>query len=327
MLARSTDNPILSARADLPWASKKLYNCAVHKQDGIYTMLFRAIGDDWISRLGIAHSNDGVHFTIEASPVFAPLEPWEAKGCEDPRLVKIGNTYHLTYTAFDGITARAATASSEDLRNWSERTLLFPGLHLRQRQELPPDWSKAAAIYPKKIHGKYRLLFGDDRIWTAVSEDFVAWQAEHKAVLSAREGHFDSGYVEMGPPPIWTERGWLILYHGIDRMDDRRTYCLGAALLDTTDPHRVLWRCTKPILSPEEPYEVVGLIDIIDGGFERLQQLGTDGLLQLAQHNKLPKAVFCCGAILENEQLRLYYSGGDTVICTATIDLDTVFRS
>jgi len=327
MLIRSSSNPILSAHADLPWASKKIYNCAVHAQDGAYVMLFRAIGDDWVSRLGIAHSDDGVRFTIQETPVFSPLESWEQKGCEDPRIVKFGEIYHMTYTAYDGSTARAATASSDDLKTWNVRTLLFPDLSQQQREDLPPDWSKAAAIYPEKVNGRYRLLFGDSQIWAASSDDLATWEADPEATLSAREGHFDSGYVEMGPPPIKTDRGWLVLYHGIDRMDDQRTYCLGAALFDTNDPHKLLWRCTKPILSPEEPYEVVGLIDIIAGGFERLKNLEGGELLELARQNKLPKAIFCCGAVLEDECLRLYYSGGDTVICTATIDLETVFRS
>jgi predicted GH43/DUF377 family glycosyl hydrolase len=327
MLIRSSSNPILSARTDLPWASKKLYNCAAHKQDGVYTMLFRAIGDDWISRLGIAHSNDGVRFIVEDSPVFSPLELWEKGGCEDPRMVRFGDTYHVTYTAYDGITARAMIVSSDNLKAWGTRTRLFPNLSQLQRENLPLDWSKAAAIYPEKINRTYRLLFGDDQIWAASSEDLVNWKIEPEAILGARQGHFDAGYVEMGPPPIKTDRGWLVLYHGIDRMDNQRSYCLGAALFASNDPRKLLWRCEKPILSPEEPYEIVGLIDIIEGGFERLKKLRSSELQQLAQQNELPKAVFCCGAVLENESVRLYYSGGDTVICTAVVDLESVFSS
>ncbi len=326
MLIRSSANPILSAHPDLPWLSKKLYNCAVYKDGKTYIMLFRAIGDDWVSRLGIAHSEDGEHFVIKESPVFSPVEPWEHKGCEDPRMVKLGDTYYITYTAYDGSTARAAIASSKDLKTWVGRRLLFPDLN-HQHRELPLDWSKAAAIYPEKVNGKYRLLFGDDKIWAASSDDLVNWQAEDAVTLAPRGGHFDSNYIEMGPPPIKTDRGWLILYHGIEGAGDKRVYRLGAALIDAEDPHKVLWRCAGPILSPEEPYEALGLIDIINGGFKRLKTLGKRGLQKLAKANMLPKAVFCCGAVLEGDKVRLYYSGSDTVICMATIDLATIFSS
>ncbi len=325
MLIRSSLNPILLAQPDLPWASKKVYNCGVYRQGGRYVMLFRAIGDDWVSRLGIAYSDDGEHFTIEQSPVFSPLEPWEQKGCEDPRIVKFGDSYHITYTGFDGDTARAAMASSTDLKTWSKRTLMFPDLNQPQREDLPSNWSKAAAMYPEKIDGKYRLLFGDSHIWAASSDDLINWEVEPEAVLGARGGHFDAGYVEMGPPPMLTDHGWLALYHGVDRMDAQRTYCLGAALFDRAEPRKLLWRRTEPILTPEKPYETSGLVDIIEGGFKRLKTLGADDIQQLAQQGRLPKAVFCCGAVLVDDQVRLYYSGGDTVICTATIDLASIF--
>lgn len=327
MLIRSPANPILSARSNLPWASKKLYNCAVHMHDGVYVMLFRAIGDDWISRLGIARSDDGVQFAMEPAPVLSPLEPWEAKGCEDPRIVRLGDTYYMTYTAFDGITARAAITSSRDLTTWGTRSLLFPTLSQPQRENLPADWSKAAAMYPEQVGDSYRLLFGDSQIWAATSQDLATWQADPVAVLSARDGHFDAGYIEMGPPPIKTDRGWLVLYHGIDRFDGQRTYRLGAALFDHDDPRKVLWRCAQPILAPQESYEVVGLVDIVDGGLERLKTLQASDIQQLAQQNLLPKAIFCCGALLEGDRVRLYYSGGDTVICTAVIDLQSIFSA
>lgn len=328
MLLRCEFNPILIAQNNLAWCSKKVYNCAVHKEAGIYRMLFRAIGDDWVSRLGYAESKDGIHFTINSQPVFSPINIWENRGCEDPRMVKLYGKYYVTYTAFDGNTAYASLTSSYDLLNWHERIQLFPEHKHIQREDLPANWSKAAALFPQIINQKHYMFFGDNHIWPAVSDNMTNWQPIAEPVLSARDGFFDAAYVEMGPPPILTDKGWLVLYHGIDRFDSQRTYSLGAALFAHNNPLELIWRSQKPILKPIEPYEVLGMIDIVDGGFEVLKNLKLDDLVLLANTNKLPRAIFCCGAILENDELvRLYYSGGDTVICTATIDLKSIFNS
>jgi len=131
----------------------------------------------------------------------------------------------------------------------------------------------------------------------------------------------------MGPPPIRTEKGWLIIYHGIDQFSKSRVYRLGAALISFDDPTHVLWRCNSPILEPQEEYEAVGLIDMVPGGFKALRTMSYEDILELSKNNALPKAVFCCGAILEHDTIRLYYGAGDTRICTATIDLETIFNS
>lgn len=290
-------------------------------------MLFRAVGDDWVSRIGLAQSNDGVMFTILPEPIISPAYNWESHGCEDPRMVKIGSMFVVTYTGFDGGTARAAIMASKDLHYWSERHLLFPNLSNPQRENLPCDWSKAAAIYPEKINGKYYMLFGDSHIWAATSDTMKDWEALSDPILGARPDHFDSAYIEMGPPPIRTSKGWLVLYHGIDRFDSERTYALGAALFAIDDPLKLVWRCNAPILTPTEPYETFGMIDIVDGGFDTLKHLQLADLRQLDVENRLPKAIFCCGAVLDGDTLKLYYSGGDTVICTADIDLESVFSA
>lgn len=327
MLIRNSHNPILSARADLSWCTKKVYNCAVYKDGDTYRMLFRSVGNDWISRLGLAESTDGVHFALRNTPVLSPQYDWEAGGCEDPRMVRIDGTYYVGYTGFNGTLAQAAMVTSNDLENWGERRLLFPNFSREQRENLPSEWSKAAAVFPEKIGDKYYLFFGDNHILAAVSLDLKVWAHIDQPVILPREGHFDSAYVEMGPPPIRTHRGWLVFYHGIDRFDNQRTYRLGAALFAIDDPLRQIWRCEESILEPEESYETIGMIDIIDGGFETLKSIRLEDIHQMAAENRLPRAIFCCGAILEGDEVRLYYSGGDTVICTAIVDLQTIFST
>jgi len=326
MLSRSTQNPIIVADPGFVWRSIKVYNPTIIKDSAGYHMLFRGIGGDWISRIGLAHSTDGTHFRVEAEPVMAPLYPWEKDGCEDPRIIKIDDTYWLTYTAFDGKTARAAIASSQSLHAWERRHLLFPDWHHNIKPEFEADWSKAAAIIPKQINGKYHMLFGDSHIWPATSDNLSDWQPQTTPLISKRAGFFDEAYVEMGPPPILTDRGWLVLYHGIDSLASNRTYRLGAALLDEHDPQKLIWRCTEPLMEPEGIHEVVGFIDVIEGGFKTLKNIKLKDLHELHLQKKLPTAIFCCGAVLEaNNVVRIYYGAGDTVICTATIDLPTIF--
>jgi predicted GH43/DUF377 family glycosyl hydrolase len=290
-------------------------------------MLLRGVGNDWVSRLGLAESTDGVHFVLRRSPVLSPEIDMEVGGCEDPRMVRIDGTYYVCYTAFDGKIARAAITTSLDLEHWSERRILFPDLSREQRENLPMEWSKAAAMFPEKIGDSYYLFFGDNHILPAKSQDLRDWTYIDQPVIVARADHFDSAYVEMGPPPIRTDRGWLVLYHGIDRFDNQRTYSLGAALFAIDNPLEQIWRCEQPILTPTESYETIGMIDIIDGGYETLKTIRVEDIHQMAAENRLPKAIFCCGAILEGDVVRLYYSGSDTVICTATIDLQTIFSS
>lgn len=329
MLKRYEKNPIVQARGDLPWCSIKVYNPAISYDGEKYHMLFRGIGQDWVSRIGYGESANGLDFHILPSPVLSPAYPWESAGCEDPRVVFVDNTYWITYTAFDGKTARAALTSSPDLIHFEERKLLFPGWNQSARDGCPPDWSKAAAIFPSKIDGQYYMLFGDSHIWIASSSNLTDWTPTVEPLLSKRPGEFDGVYIEMGPPPILTERGWLIIYHGVDRLDSQMTYRMAAALLNKDNPREVIWRSKTPVFEPLEKHETVGFIDVIEGGFERLKKLTIEDLHKLASDEKLPKAVFCCGAVLsdDGQTIRLYYGAGDTVICEATIDLQTIYES
>ncbi len=322
MLIKSPYNPIIKPMPDLKWASQKVYNSAAILHDNVYHLFFRAIGEDYISRIGHATSNDGEHFTVEPKPVFEPLEQWEHLGCEDPRITKIDDQYVMAYTAFDGLNARVALSVTTDFVTWSTHKTAFPnwreGRHVDLHQHA---WNKAAALFPEKINGKYHLFFGDDHIWQASSDDLINWAPIKDPVLQARDGYFDSGYIEMGPPPIRTDTGWLILYHGINSRSNNRIYRLGAAIVDYNDPSKVIWRCKKPILEPTEPFERIGKIDTIEGGMDRLSHIDQKELEALFDSGDLPQAVFCCGAVETDGKINIYYSGGDTVLCVATCTL------
>jgi len=148
--------------------------------------------------------------------------------------------------------------------------------------------------------------------------------------LKPRGGKFfDSEHVEMGPPPMRTDKGWLMLYHGVN---EKIEYKLGYALLDIKDPTKILYRSEQAIFQPREPYELSGIVDILPGGYEAMKAMSEEELHKFVEanieKNTMPKVVFSCGAVLDGPtRLRLYYGAADSLVCTATVDIDDILKS
>lgn len=279
-------NPILAPSGET-WQAKDVFNPAAWTDGENVWLLYRAEDDTGIgrwngtSRFGLAYSTDGFQFVCEPDPVLEPEESWELPGgCEDPRLVRIGELFYLTYTAYDGETARLALATSPDLRHWQKHGLLFP-----QR-----GWTKSGAILTTPIDGVYWMYFGDSNIWAARSENLRHWTVIETPVLQPRPRHFDSLLVEPGPPPILTEQGILLLYNGAD---EDSAYASGQVLLDRSNPTRVIARSERPFLSPSVALEYSG---------------------------QVPNVVFCEGLVDFRARWLLYYGMGDSGIGVATCD-------
>ncbi|WP_082391424.1 glycoside hydrolase family 130 protein [Thermococcus sp. EP1] len=242
---RVSDKPILSP-GEYPFESKAAFNpAAIVVNDTIY-LFYRAQDNKFRSYIALATSKDGINFKKYPQPVIYPTLPEERMGCEDPRIVKINDTYYMTYTAFDGSTARLAIASSKDLIHWEKHGIVFP--------EWP--WTKSGAILPVKINGSYIMFFGDWKIWIAYSKDLIHWKADWKnPILEARLKMFDERLVEPGPPPILTDRGILLFYNGASW---EKGYSVGWVLLDPSNPYRVIARSDEPIFEPQLLWEKVG---------------------------------------------------------------------
>ncbi len=287
-------NPILSAgngkftcpilKKEVLWEEKDVFNpAAVVRNDSVY-LIYRA--EDTIgkfagtSRLGLAISADGLHFTRKKEPVFFPSEDsmkiyeWEG-GIEDPRIVESENgTYIMTYTAYDGTVARLCLASSPDLLNWAKHGLVLTDSYI-------DSWSKSGAIVSKqvgekiiaqKINGKYWMYFGDTDLFLATSDDLITWHPleennKIKSILQPRKGYFDSRLVESGPYALLTEKGILLIYNGMnldsggDSTIAKEAYCAGQALFDANDPTKLIDRLEKNFLRPDKPYEITGQIN------------------------------------------------------------------
>jgi predicted GH43/DUF377 family glycosyl hydrolase len=266
------NNPILGPQGD-GWEAKDLFNPAtVVWNDQVY-LLYRAEDHEGLgvwngtSRIGLAVSQDGIHFQRLPHPVLYPTEPYELPGgCEDPRVTRIGDTFYLTYTAFDGNSAYLCLATSKNLIDWTKHGILFPDWTGGNGKV----WSKSGAILPEKVNGKYIMYFGDTSIWLAESDDLIHWTPREEPVLrpSFANDAFDSVLIEPGPQPVLTDEGILLIYNAAQRIVDpgdaaygKLRYAAGQVLFDKHDPTRVLRRTTVPFLTPDTQDECMGQVD------------------------------------------------------------------
>jgi predicted GH43/DUF377 family glycosyl hydrolase len=257
---RASSHPVITPHGD-SWESAGTFNPAVIIHQGKFVMLYRAQDKNGTSRLGYAESGDGIHFTRWPQPVLSPEADYERDGgVEDPRLVKFGDTYYLTYTGYNKKDAQLCLATSLDLIHWERKGVILPAY----KGHWNVGWTKSGAIVPEKIDGKYWMYFlgtsadKTDQMGLAYSTDLLHWtEATDTPVLPRRPGQFDSRVVEPGPPPILTSRGIVLIYNAAD---DKLVYRTALATFDRQDPRKILFRSDKPIFEPEKEWEKIGQV-------------------------------------------------------------------
>jgi len=305
-LTRFVGNPILESIKEHPWESKYVFNPGAIKINGKVYLVYRAVGEDDISRLGLAVSDDGFKFSERLEkPIFEPKSKSEQKGCEDPRLAKIGSRIYMVYTAYDGLVAQIAFASISvtDFLNyrwgaWHRHGTIFPGFT-----------DKDGALFPERFDGKFAMLHRvDPHIWITFSPHLRRpWpRREHKILAGSTSGMmWDAKKIGAGAQPLKTKHGWLLITHGVDYA---HVYRLGVMLLDLADPTIILYRSPNSILEPVESYEV-----------------GEAGKCWV------PNVVFTCGAVPREDNKEIFYAGdevlvyygaADSVISVATVKVD-----
>lgn len=302
LLKRFEGNPVLRPVKEHAWESKYVLNAATLALKGKVYLVYRACGDDGVSRLGLAVSPDGFKFTERLpGPIFEPGHESEVRGCEDPRLAVIAGRIYMTYTAWDGKLAQIGLASIgvEDFiafrwDRWLRHGLFMPGVA-----------NKDAALFPETFGGKLAMLHRiEPHIWISFSEHIdCPWPSTgHHIVARASSGLlWDSRKIGAGAQPIKTQYGWLLIIHGVDKST---IYRLGVMLLDLHDPMKLLYRSPNFVLEPETTWE-----------------LGGDDA------SWVPNVVFTCGAIPRdaekpvldaNDEVIVYYGAADTVIAIAS---------
>ncbi len=285
----SFTDPILKGPAH--WEALHTFNPAAIVREGKVYVLYRAEDNSGTmdigmhtSRLGLAESDDGIHFTRHPEPVFFPARDdqkareWPG-GVEDPRIVEgEDGTYVLTYTQWNRKTYSVGIATSTDLTHWTKHGPAFltaaggKYAHLKYKSagivtRLDKDKNRLIAA---RIDGKYWMYWGEGVIRLATSEDLIHWTPVEDAggapieLLRPRAGHFDSTFPETGPPPVVTDKGIVVLYNGKnagtggDPSMGPSAYAAGEALFDSKDPKKLLEQTDAPVIKPELPYEKTG---------------------------------------------------------------------
>jgi len=286
---RFEGNPILKPIPEHGWESKLVFNPAMFELGGRIHYIYRAMGDEMISRLGYASSLDGQHIDERIDhPVFEPKNPLEVRGVEDPRVTVMGDQCYMTYTAYAktsqiGIISIKGKDLLEKHWNWGERTYPFPDVT-----------NKNSALFPVKVKGRFVMFHRiDPNLCVAYSDDMLGWK-DSGIVMTPREDSWDCVRVGIAGPPILLDEGWLQIYHGVDH---NRVYRLGALLLQKDDPEKILYRSKKPIFEPQTDYECNGFI---------------------------PNVVFSCGAVRRGNDILISYGAADTVISVSRLSLDEI---
>lgn len=293
---RHDANPILTAR-DWPYPAHTVFNAGACQLGKETLLLVRVEDRRGHSHLSVARSDDGVsNWRIDSKPSFAsdpanfPEEEW---GVEDARVtwVEDRNQWIIAYTAYSHGGPLVSLATTDDFVSFS-----------RLGPVMPPE-DKDAAVFPRRFAGRYAMLHrpvsagsSGAHIWLSFSPDLIHW-GEHRILLHARRGSWwDANKIGLGPPPLETPAGWLVLYHGVRTTAGGCLYRVGLALLDLQNPSRVLRRSDEWVFAPEMPYERQGDVNGV---------------------------VFPCGWILDEASgiIRLYYGGADTCLALATAGL------
>ena len=292
-LKRYSDKPIFSPRAEHKWEASAVFNAAAIFDNGLVHLIYRATDissggqeGDYINSLGYAVSTDGIHFNRLEQPVLTNAVPQEARGPEDPRIVKIDGIFYMLYTGyggrFDG-DYRICLAASKNLIAWQRHGVMLD------------EPNKDASLLPEKINGRYVMFHRrPPDVWLAYSDDLKNWE-EHTIVLKAiPDSDWENEKVGISGPPIKTPAGWLLIYHGVSH---KMVYRQGIALLDLENPARLIARQSEPILEPELDWELHGHVDNV---------------------------VFSCGQVVFGDEIYVYYGGADNAIGLATMKLSEI---
>ncbi len=323
---------VLLSGTDLEFENEGVLNPAVIREGDSVHLFYRAVRKGNNSSIGYCRL-DGPLTIAERwdKPFMVPEFEYESQGVEDARLVKIHNQYYLTYTGYDGINARGALAKSKDLMKFKKHGVIVPSItyaefvfmaensgkvnenyyrnHKFYYQEADPEkkimlWDKNVVFFPRRINDKLVFLHRIRPGIQLASIDSLKhltkkyWQnyflnLEEHIVMDPVHRH-ESGYIGSGCPPVETEHGWLLIYHGVEETDNGLIYSACAALLDLNNPLKEIARLPYPLFFPEYKWELKGEVNNV---------------------------VFPTGTALFGGTLFIYYGAADTQIACASVNL------
>lgn len=307
---------------------------AIRVGDSVH-LFYRAVSKGNFSTIGYCRL-DGPLTVAERwdKPLIVAEHDYESHGVEDARIVKIDQLYYLTYTAYDGLNACGALATSKDLITFKKQGIIVPPItyshfvylaesagkvnenyyrnHKFYYQESDPDkimllWDKNVVFFPRKINGNFVFLHRirpgiqivSVKRLTFLTIDF--WNAYfenfHDHIVMDPVHQHESSYIGSGCPPIETAAGWVLIYHGVEQTEKGLVYSACAALLDLENPSIEIARLPYPLFTPEYEWELIGEVNNV---------------------------VFPTGSALFGDTLFIYYGAADSLIATASVSLDAL---
>ena len=292
---RSKKNPIISTH-DLPFPAGAVLNPGATMHEFEVVLLLRVEDRAGYSDIHVARSKNGVtDWRIQREPLLKhglDAFRYERFGCEDARATYLPDEkqWYITYTAYSPAGAAVALARTSDFVHAERVGLIFS-----------PN-NKDAVLLPTRFDGRWAVLHrpdagGIEHIWSAYSRDLTHWGEPHCLLPEGGGPAWDAVKVGAGPPPVLTDKGWLLIYHGVKLYGGSMIYRAGLALLDRDRPHKVIARPRGWVFQAEAPYEFNGLV---------------------------PNVVFPTGLLLRGDELWMYYGAADTCVCLATAKLDDV---
>ena len=298
LFQRTRGNPLLTPRR-WPYRVNAVLNPGAALVDGVTVLLCRVEDRRGISELTVARSPDGVsNWVIDPAPLLSPSagHPQEAWGVEDPRITRVDELgrWVIAYTAYGPQGPAVALATTRD----------FTSVQRLGVVRAPED--KNAALLPRRVGGDFILFHrpvsvigGRPGVWLSRSTDLRGWAAPEPVFGPRPGGWWDSARVGIGPPPIETPEGWLVIYHGVRDTTAGALCRVGLLLLDLHNPTVVRTRSAEWMLGPTEPYELTG---------------------------NVPGVVFPSGLTHhpDTDELRLYYGTANTCVAMATARLAAV---
>jgi predicted GH43/DUF377 family glycosyl hydrolase len=323
---------VLLAPRNLEFESDGVLNPAVIRIGDSVHIFYRAVRKGNHSTIGYCRL-DGPLTIAERwdKPIMVPKFDYESQGVEDARIVKIDDLFYMTYTAYDGTNARGALATSKDLRHFTKKGIIVPPItyaqfvflaesagkvnrnyyrnHKFYYQKADPErkimlWDKNVIFFPRKINGNFVFLHrirpgiqivSVNNLKELTKEFWEKYflQMEEDIVMDPIYKH-ESNYIGGGCPPIETEHGWLLIYHGVEETKIGRVYSACAALLDLNDPSLELARLPYALFSPEYNWELIGEVNNV---------------------------VFPTGTALFGDTLFIYYGAADSLIACASLKI------
>lgn len=324
---------VILAKTILPFENDSVINPAAIREGDFVHLFYRAVREGNHSSIGYCRLNGPLNIDHRnKEPLLIPEFDYESHGLEDPRIVKIDDLYYLMYTGFDGINALGCLAVSRDLIHFEKRGIFVPQISFEAFAELAENdgpinakyfrynqhnslleknpeqfllWDKDVVFFPRKINGKFYFLHRirpEIQIVAGISDlqdlteafynNYFTHFNDHVA-LTSKFDH-EISYIGCGCPPIETDQGWLLIYHGVKDGLQGYIYSACAAMLDLENPQKEIARLPYPLFEPELNWETDGAVNNV---------------------------CFPTGAVVFDDTLYIYYGAADTRTACASVSL------